>query len=327
MKINLVGTSFRNNQFELPIGTELELIPDPCGRYTDQKHDDKDAISVWYSMAKNRDLDILNREFLGYIPKNLNQNTFKSAKVVSVGYKEFPDMRAQPISWNKYIEGAYIGSIQIECELNEKETYYDIEQGTDEWFKKRAGKITSSKMSVITAWGKNKFGFPAIKYAQKLAIEKVYGWQKDEEKEGNKFKENADRGHALEPEAIKVYEKQRGVKVRNGGVFVNGMLADSPDGLPPDGLIEIKSVIKSVHEKNIKRNKVDPAYAKQVQFHIWVTQRAWCDFVSYCPEHETPLHIIRVYRDDKIIEEMRECIIEFNKLVNMFVNTLTLKKK
>jgi hypothetical protein len=44
---------------------------------------------------------------------------------------------------------------------------------------------------------------------------------------------------------------------------------------------------------------------------MWVCERAWCDFVSYDPRHETPLFIHRVWRDDEYIDRLAKACDEF----------------
>ena len=104
MKFKSVGISFRKAQIEIPIGSKLDIIKDPLGVKTLQSHTDEHGLSLWFKGVH-----------VGFISTSVNQNTFKEAIVCGVSYKEFPDSREQPIS-NEYIEGAYINSIEFECE-------------------------------------------------------------------------------------------------------------------------------------------------------------------------------------------------------------------
>ena len=111
MKTKLTGISFRNLQIEIPVGTELIIEPDPMGEETGQVHTDPNALSLWttyYSCGKSV------RAFIGYIPKDLNQNVFKSVTVTQVWYKENQEGQ-QPVG-SEYIEGAYVAGIEVECE-------------------------------------------------------------------------------------------------------------------------------------------------------------------------------------------------------------------
>ena len=82
----------------------------------------------------------------------------------------------------------------------------------------------------------------------------------------------------------------------------------SPDGLVNhDGMIEIKSVIPSVHVETILSDNVPAAYRKQIQWGLHICERKWCDFVSYSPLiTDKPIWIKRVYRDEKLIKELDE---------------------
>jgi len=104
MKFKSVGISFRKAQIEIPIGSKLDIIKDPLGVKTLQPHTDEHGLSLWFKGVH-----------VGFISTSVNQNTFKEAIVCGVSYKEFPDDREQPIS-NEYIEGAYVNSIEFECE-------------------------------------------------------------------------------------------------------------------------------------------------------------------------------------------------------------------
>lgn len=82
----------------------------------------------------------------------------------------------------------------------------------------------------------------------------------------------------------------------------------SPDGLVgDDGMIEIKSVIPSVHVETILSDVVPAAYRKQIQWGLHICERKWCDFISYSPLiTDKPIWIKRVYRDEKLIKELDE---------------------
>jgi len=116
MKTKLTGISFRNLQIKIPVDTELIIKPDPLGKATGQVHTDPNALSLWYEERKdgNRSEDWNIDHFIGYIPKDLNQNVFKSVTVTQVWYKENQEGQ-QPVG-SEYIEGAYVAGIEVECE-------------------------------------------------------------------------------------------------------------------------------------------------------------------------------------------------------------------
>jgi len=195
--------------------------------------------------------------------------------------------------------------------------FHDVEQNTDEWMQLRCGKLTSSKLGVIMANYGKAFGEPAKKYAVELAIEQITG-QKIESAYSN---EHMERGHEQEPLARMLYEEDTFSAVDNGGFFCSDLIGCSPDGLvSDDGVIEIKSVIPSVHFANVKRCAVDPSYKWQCVGNLMFTGRKWLDFVSYCDNYPDgkKLFIFRIYAE-KLTEEFKmigERSEEFRMLVD-----------
>jgi hypothetical protein len=202
--------------------------------------------------------------------------------------------------------------------------WHDVEQNTDEWLDLRTGKLTASSMSKVMANYGKAFGEPAKKLAVSIAVEQVTGKRIN----GSSFSnEHTERGHVQEPIARALYEEENFVTVSNGGFFESDELGCSPDGLVyDDGLIEIKSVLDHVHYANIKRNDIDPSYKWQVYFNLWLTERNWIDFVSYCADYpeDKRLFVVRKY-DFDCIEQfamMQQRIGDFFKLVDEAKSTI-----
>ncbi len=194
--------------------------------------------------------------------------------------------------------------------------FHDVQQNTDAWQELRLGKATASNFACIMANGDKAFGEPAKKYALQLALERING----SKKEVTYSNEHMERGHQQEPVARMLYEEETFSSVGNGGFFDCGEYGDSPDGLVDmDGVIEIKSVIDSVHYATIKRNSFDPAYRWQLAGHLDCTGRKWVDFVSYCAEFPVgkQLYIFRVNRDDfsAELERLASRRVEFLSLI------------
>jgi hypothetical protein len=193
--------------------------------------------------------------------------------------------------------------------------FIDIEQNTDEWYALRGGRLTSSKLGVIMANYGKAFGEPAKKYAVNIAIEQITG----SPIASTYSNEHMERGHEQEPVARMMYEEENFCEVLNGGFFKSDFIGCSPDGLPPGGVIEIKSVISSVHFSNVKRQTIDPSYKWQCIGNLKFTGREWLDFVSYCAEfpEEKRLYTCRINKRD--LEEeyamLNDRIEQFKKLV------------
>ena len=159
--------------------------------------------------------------------------------------------------------------------------FYDIEQNGDEWYQMRGGRLTGSTLGKVMANYGKAFGEPAKKLAIQIAVERITGIAES----SNFTNEHMIRGHEQEPIARQLYEMETFTDVTNGGFFCDNEIGCSPDGLVgDDGVIEIKSVISSVHYKNVERNNVDPAYKWQCIGNLFFTGRDWIDFISYCSE-------------------------------------------
>lgn len=195
--------------------------------------------------------------------------------------------------------------------------FVNVRQNTEEWFQLRLGKITSSNFDKIMANEGKAFGPPAIEYAEKVALEVVTG----ERDESSSFKNGyMERGNDLEPVAKELYEIERFCEVSNGGFNISDCekFGDSPDGnVGKNGCIEIKSVIPKTQWKRIKKGGVDMAYKWQIQGHLLLGKKEWCDFVSYCPEmpENKRLHIERVYPDEDMIERLKQRLTLFHEEV------------
>lgn len=194
--------------------------------------------------------------------------------------------------------------------------FIDVEQNSDLWFSLRGGKLTSSKLGTIMANYGKAFGEPAKKYAVNIAIEQITG----NPIASTYTNDHMQRGHDQEPIARALYEDETFCDVSNGGFFQSEFVGCSPDGLvDEDGLIEIKSVISTVHFANIKRQNVDPAYKWQCIGNLLFTGREWIDFVSYCEEFpdNKQLFVKRLHKAD--LEEefgmIKNRINEFKDLV------------
>ncbi len=194
--------------------------------------------------------------------------------------------------------------------------FHDIPQNTEEWEALRIGKATNSYAPVWMANDGKAFGEPAKAYAVQVALELETGRKAESTGFSNAHTE---RGHAQEPVARMLYERETFSKVKNGGFFCWGTYGDSPDGLPGDGVLEIKSVVPSVHFATLRRQTFDPAYRWQLIGHIDCTGRDWCDFASYCADFpkDKQLLIFRLDRAQYVedIKRLRDRRAQFLDLI------------
>jgi putative phage-type endonuclease len=180
---------------------------------------------------------------------------------------------------------------------------FDIEQGSDEWHAIRRGVITASAISrLLTGTGKPANNDTSRAQLYQLLAERITG----ESEPGGFYNDDMARGHLLEPFARDLYSQHYN-EVQECG-FITCQLSGvvigySPDGLVgDDGLIEIKAPRQKTHLKSLLTNQVPGEYIPQVQTGLAVSNRAWCDFISYAPG--LPLFVRRVERDEQVIGQI-----------------------
>jgi len=192
--------------------------------------------------------------------------------------------------------------------------YINIEQGSDEWHKARLGHITASHISDVMAKGKGKEeSVTRYNYKVKLVAERMTG-----ESVSDGYT-NAAMEWGIEQEqfACMAYEAHQDTFLTRTGFWLHqtiNWLGVSPDRLVGDGgLVEVKCPNTSTHVQYLLNPEVPSKYYNQMQCQLWVTNRAWCDFVSYDPRLPVrkQLLVIRVYRDDKLIALMQEEVHQF----------------
>lgn len=201
-----------------------------------------------------------------------------------------------------------------------------IQQGSDEWFEMRLGKVTASRISDLLSKiksgessGRKKLRNELIR--ERLTHKRIEGYT------------NAamERGNVLEPLARASYEISRSLFV-DQVPFVNhpviSMAGCSPDGLiGSDGLIEIKCPNPENHLEHILNDGVDliNRYFAQCQWQLaCMPERKWCDLVSFDPDISEPLQlfITRIFRDDEWIANAEAEVIKFNDEVDTIVKQL-----
>ena len=187
-----------------------------------------------------------------------------------------------------------------------------IKQGSDAWFRMRAGKVTASRVADILA--KTKTGPSASRqnYLIELALQRTTGII--QESYSNSAME---WGTQTEPQARVAYEVKSGNFVDQIAFIDHPSIkwfGCSPDGLVSDrGLLEIKCPNSATHWEYFKAKKPPQKYFIQMQAQIAVTGRDWCDFVSFDPRmpERSQLLVVRVNRDEAFIKTMEMQIMSF----------------
>ena len=202
----------------------------------------------------------------------------------------------------------------------------DIEQGTEEWFAIRCGKVTASRIADIIATTKSGYSASRANYEAQLICEILTG------KPAESFTNAAMAwGTETEPLARAQYELKTGNMVNQIGFVVHPKIEQagaSPDGLVDnDGLIEIKCPNTSTHLDTLLSQKVPSKYITQMTWQMLCTGRKWTDFVSYDPRlpDNLQLFIQRIPLDTEygkklesevkgFLEEVNEKIVKLRKI-------------
>ncbi|MBL4795878.1 MAG: YqaJ viral recombinase family protein [Oleispira sp.] len=188
----------------------------------------------------------------------------------------------------------------------------DIEQGSDQWKLDRLGKVTASPVKNVMSKGKGKAPSKmAETYMMELIAEILTGQSKPF------FENDAMKwGTETEPQARDTYSVKNGFVIVREVAYVehNEHILISPDGLiGDDGLLEIKCPNTTTQIKRALSDDYAADYKAQIQMQLWVTERKWCDFVSFDPRLDCAAGYLqqRVERDEEYIEEMKTKVYAF----------------
>lgn len=204
----------------------------------------------------------------------------------------------------------------------------NVIQGGEEWFKSRLGKATASRIADVLAKTKSGPSTSRENYCVELALERITGARQE-------FYQNDAMkwGTETEPLARAAYEAHTGAIVDEVAMIDHptiAMAGASPDGcLDADGLIEIKCPNSATHMKTLLSKKPDSKYITQMTWQMACTGRKYCDFVSFDPRFPTHLQlfIVRITRDDAVVEAMEKEVIEFLNEVDAMVQKLNNMKE
>jgi len=198
------------------------------------------------------------------------------------------------------------------------------DQGSLEWLSLRLGKVTASRMSDVLSNGRGVAPSKSAEtYMMELIAEKLTGQSKPF------FENDAMRwGTETEPQARAMYQINNDFVNVEEVAFVehNEFIGISPDGLiGEDGLLEIKCPNTTTQFKRALSDDYSADYKAQIQCQLWVTEREWCDFVSFDPRLDCKASYLqqRVMRDEKFINEMQEKTYLFVDKMNELIEKLS----
>lgn len=198
--------------------------------------------------------------------------------------------------------------------------HYDVEQRSEAWRLLRAGKLTGSEADALLSNGRGgKESADRRNLRAKLVAERLTGQPQGEDRQPT-----AAMLHGVEKEAtaIAAYEARAGLFVTPVGfVSHDDLIAGcSPDGLVGhDGLIEVKCPLTATHLGYFD----NPAllldvYRAQVLHGLWITQRSWCDLISF--DDRLPPHLqLAIVRYDAHAEKHTAEIASYELLARQFI--------
>jgi hypothetical protein len=180
-------------------------------------------------------------------------------------------------------------------------TYHEeVTQGSDEWAALRCGILTASEMKLIVTPTMK----PASNEKERAHLYELLAQRITKHVEPSYISDAMLRGMEDEIEARMEYAKNY-APVTEVGFITNDKwgftIGYSPDGLVgTDGLIECKSraqkwQIRSLVE-HVHAGTIDPDFMIQVQTGLMVSERKWCDLVTYCGG--LPMATVRVMPDE-----------------------------
>lgn len=223
------------------------------------------------------------------------------------------------------------------------------QQRSEEWYKLRLGKFTASEIHKLLSTGSRKMTEEELEsykkenpkgkrttidclgdtfetYCFEKAVEIVFGI--DEEESFTSF--DMKRGIELEPIAFRKFQELKDldfVEVKEAYFFPFGEDAGaSPDGVVGnDGVLEIKCPRSGKFFKLIKGglDEIDKEYIAQMQFQMLCSNSKNAHFFNYIIfKGKEMWHEIVVERDEKMIDLIKERLVQAIKLRNEFVEYL-----
>lgn len=196
----------------------------------------------------------------------------------------------------------------------------DIEQGSDDWLALRLGWTTASRFKDVKAGGQGK---TRKAYMYHLAAEAITG-----ERAESYSNDYMAWGTENEPAARAMYELESGHSVHEVSFIKldgDNKIGCSPDGLIDDcGMVEFKCPKTTTQIETFLSNKMPTGHKAQVQGQLWVSEREWCDFVSFDPRIDGAAGYFcqRQERDEEYIKELSEACYKFTDELREMIKQL-----
>ena len=198
-----------------------------------------------------------------------------------------------------------------------------MDQGSEEWFAARLGRVTASRVADVMVKTKSGYGASRANYMMELLCQRLTG-----NREEGFTNAAMQRGTDLEPIARGRYEIENDILVDEIGIVNHPTIenfAASPDGLVgKDGLVEIKCPNTATHIAFLQSGKIKSNYQTQMTVQMLCTERNWCDFVSFddrLPEH-LQYRCVRFELDDDRAKEITTEVEIFLKELDELIEKL-----
>lgn len=196
----------------------------------------------------------------------------------------------------------------------EVEWFYDVEQGSEEWFQLRLGIPTASNFRIMMATGKDdEESKTRARLMRVLAGEILTGTPA----EGKIITAAMERGKEMEADARAYYERTRFADVRQVGFIRRRLPSGNWVGCSPDGLIgerkalEIKTMAPDLMIERLERGAgLPPEHRAQVHGTMWVADLEEVDLLLFyrgMPVNPT----FTVRRDETFIREIARAVETF----------------
>jgi hypothetical protein len=200
---------------------------------------------------------------------------------------------------------------------------HQIDQRSPEWFRLRSGKLTGSCAKDMLASIKSGEAAARRDLRYRLMAERLSGVPQEDGYQNDVMR----WGTEHESAAIAAYEVATGAMVVPVGFCeLDGLMAGtSPDGLvADDGLVSVKCPKTATHCRYLRDGGEPSEHAAQNLHELWITGRAWIDFVSFDPRlpESMQLYVYRVTRNDAAIADYERKALAFLEEVAVAVESL-----
>lgn len=195
--------------------------------------------------------------------------------------------------------------------------YWDVQQGTAEWYRLRAGIPTASEFDQVLTPKTEKLSTARHKYACRILAGRIMNWQADSLEKVN----NIAAGRANEPIAVAQLEMIEGITTVPVGFVTtdDGRFGASPDRLcgiehgqqPPTIpiVVEVKTPTVPKQFEYLLFGHED-AYRCQVQGQLYVGQADKALFYARNPR--MPEYLIETGRDEPFIRKLAAALEQFS---------------